>query len=73
MRPVLRFEEVHALRGVLLNLMRLGQAVEGRNASREVVQRGQVGEIASVATRQNLAQVDQDVGTLIDASQFAGW
>jgi hypothetical protein len=42
----------------------LGQALEGTDASGEVIQRGQMGEIAPVATKQNLAQVDQALPVL---------
>jgi hypothetical protein len=41
-------------------------AAEGAHTSGEVVQRGQVSEIAPVAAKQYLAQVDQAVDGLLD-------
>ena len=71
-RAVPRFEEVDPVYGLLFDLVWLGQAVEGAHPGGEVVQRGQMSEIAPVAAEKNLARVDQAVDALPDGSQFAG-
>src|ERR1019366_1871604 len=70
-RAVPWFEEVDPLDGLVLDLARLGQPVEGADACGEVVERGQMGEIAPVAPEQDLAQVDQAVDGLLARGQFA--
>ena len=67
------FEEVEALDGLVLDLARLCQPVEGTDASGEIIQCGEMGEIAPIAAEQNFAQVDQAVDAFLDGSQFAGW
>ena len=66
------FEEVDPLDGLAVHLARPGQAVERANPGGEVVQRGEVSEIAPVAAEQDLAQVDQAVDGLLDRCEFPG-
>ena len=48
---------------------RLGEPVEGADAGGEVVERGEVLEIAAVAAEQDLTQVDQAVDGLLDGGE----
>src|ERR1700735_5728873 len=50
---------------VVLDLARLGQTAERADASREVVERRQMLQIAAVAAEQYLAQVDQAVDAFL--------
>ena len=54
-------EEVDPLDGASVDQARLGQAVEGTNPGREIVEGGQVREIALVTSEEDLAQIDQAV------------
>ena len=65
-------EEVDPLNRLAVHLARLGQAAEGAHTGGEVVQRGQVSEIATVAAKQYLAQVDQAVDGLLDRRDAPG-
>ena len=66
------FEEVDPLDGLAVHLTRFGQAVERAHAGGEVVQRGEVREIAPVAAEQNLTQVNQAVDGLLDGGEAPG-
>ena len=51
----------------------MGETVEHPNASREVVQTGEVFEIAAVATEQDFTQVVEAVDGLSDGGEGTGW
>ena len=65
-------EEVDPLDGLAIHLTRLGQPLERPDPGGEVVERGQVGDIAPVAAEQYLTQVDQAVDRLLDRCEFPG-
>jgi hypothetical protein len=71
-RAVPGFEEVDPPDGLAVHVARLGQAAKRTNPGREVVQSGEVGEIAPVTVEQDLTQIDQAVDALLDRSQRAG-
>jgi len=50
----------------------LGETVERPDASREVVQTGEVFEIATIATEQDLTEVVEAVDGLSDGGKAAG-
>ena len=47
----------------------LGKTVERSDASREVVQTGEVFEVAAVATKQDVTEVSEAVNVLFDGSE----
>src|SRR5262249_50683433 len=49
-RGVTKLEEIDSFDGTAVDQTRLGQAVEGADPGREVIQGGQVSEIASIAS-----------------------
>jgi len=51
----------------------LGEAVEGADAGREVVQTGEVFEVAAVATEDDVTEVSQAVDVLFDGSEGVAW
>ena len=57
---------------LLLDGARLGEPVEGTDAGGEVVERGEMRQIAAVAAEQDLTQVDQAVDGLLDGGEDAG-
>src|SRR5580692_9081405 len=61
-----RVKEVDSLEGLLLDGARLGEAVEGTDTGREVVERCEVRQIAAVAAEHDLTQVNQAVDSLLD-------
>ena len=71
-RGIARFEEVDYLHLSLSGLTRLAEPSDGADAGGEVVQRGQLCQIASVTADQYLSQVDQVVDSRLDGRQFAG-
>src|ERR1700720_937567 len=64
-----RVKEVDPLDGLLLDGARLGEPVEGTDTGREVIERGEVRQIAAIAAKQDLAQVDQAVDGLLDGGE----
>src|SRR6516164_5629014 len=62
-------EEVEASDGAAFDEARLGETVEGSDTSREVVQTGEVFEVAAVATEQDVTQVGKAVDVLFDGSE----
>jgi hypothetical protein len=66
------FEEVDPLDGAAIHLTWFGHTVERPNSGGEVIQRGQMGDIAPVAGKQNFPQVDQAVDGLLDRCEFPG-
>src|SRR5580693_7840920 len=50
----------------------LGQAVEGADAGREVIQTGEVLKVAAVTTAQDVTQIIEAVDGLFDGSEGAG-
>src|SRR5215813_8654012 len=62
-------EEVEASDGAAFDEARLGETVERSDASREVVQTGEVFEVAAVATEQDVTQVGKAVDVLFDGSE----
>ena len=67
-------EEVEASDGAAFDEARLGETVEGSDTSREVVQTGEVFEVAAVATEQDMTEVGEAVDVLFDGSKgIACW
>src|SRR6202049_4991286 len=64
-----RVKEVDPLDGLLLDGARLGEPVEGTDTGREVIERDEVRQIAAIAAKQDLAQVDQAVDGLLDGGE----
>ena len=64
-RAVPGFEEVDPPDGLAVHVARLGQAAKRTNPGREVVQSGEVGEIAPVTPEQDFTQIDQAVDALL--------
>src|SRR5580692_9768849 len=62
-------EEVEALDGAAFDGTGLGQTVERSDASREVVQTGEVFEVAAVASEQDVTEVGEAVDVLFDGSE----
>src|SRR5262249_62409831 len=62
-------ERVGALEGEAVDEVRLGERVERSDARREVVQTGEVFEVAAVATEQDVTQVGEAVDVLFNGSQ----
>src|SRR5215469_8831070 len=62
-------EEVEASDGAAFDEARLGETVERSDASREVVQTGEVFKVAAVATEQDMTQVGKAVDVLFDGSE----
>ena len=62
-------EEVEALDGAAVDQTRSGEAVERPDAGREVVQTGEVFEVAAVAAEQDVTEVDEAVDVLFDGSK----
>src|SRR6266403_1512562 len=62
-------EEVDALDGLVIDRAGLGKAVEGPDTGGEVIERGEMRQVAAVAGEQDLAQVDQAVDGLLDGGQ----
>ena len=62
-------EEVEALDGAAFDGTGSGKTVERSDASREVVQTGEVFEIAAVATEQDVTEVGEAVNVLFDGSE----
>src|SRR5215831_11014203 len=62
-------EEVEASDGAAFDEARLGETVERSDTSREVVQTGEVFEVAAVATEQDVTQVGKAVDVLFDGSE----
>ena len=50
----------------------LGEAVEGADAGREVIQTGEVLKVAAVTTAQDVTQIIEAVDRLLDGSEGAG-
>ena len=65
-------KKLDPLDGLAIHLVRLAQAAEGAHTGGEVVQRGQVSEIAPVAANQYLAQVDQAVNGFLERRDAPG-
>ena len=65
-------EKVEALDVAAFDGTGLGETVERPDASREVVQTGEVFEIAAIATEQDLTEVVEAVDGLSDGSEAAG-
>ena len=65
-------EKIEALESAPFDGTRLGETVERSDASREVVQTGEVFEIAAVATEQDLTEVVEAVDGLSDGGEAAG-
>ena len=61
-------EEVEALDGAAVDQTRSGEAVERPDAGREVVQTGEVFEVAAVAAEQDVTEVDEAVDVLFDGT-----
>ena len=67
-------EEVEPPDGAAFDGTRLGKTVEGADAGREVVETGEVFEVAAVATEHDVTQVGQAVDVLLDGSKgIACW
>src|SRR5215469_9859977 len=64
-----RLEEVETPDGAAVDGTRLGKTVEDADAGREVVETGEVFEVAAVATEQDVTQVGQAVDVLLDGSK----
>src|ERR1700693_383593 len=64
-----RVKEVDSLEGLLLDGDRLGAPVEGTDTGREVVERCEVLQIAAVAAKHDLTQVNQAVDGLLDGGE----
>jgi len=62
-------EEVETLDGAAFDGTGLGKTVERSDAGREVVQTGEVFEVAAVATEQDATQVAQAVDVLFDGAR----
>src|SRR5262249_47205237 len=62
-------EEVEALDGAAFDGTGSGKTVERSDASREVVQSGEVFDIAAVATEQDVTEVGKAVNVLFDGSE----
>ena len=62
-------EEVETPDGAAFDRTRLGEAVEGADAGREVVQTGEVFEVTAVATEHDVAEVSHAVDVLFDGSE----
>src|SRR6516165_8617439 len=62
-------KKVEASEGAAFDEARLGETVERSDASREVVQTGEVFEVAAVATEQDVTQVGKAVDVLFDGSE----
>ena len=65
-------EKIETLESAPFDGTRLGETVERSDASREVVQTGEVFEIAAVATEQDLTEVVEAVDGLSDGGEAAG-
>jgi hypothetical protein len=65
-------EKVEALDGAAVDRTGLGETAERPDAGREVVQTGEVFEVAAVATEQDLTQVLEAVDGLSDGGKGAG-
>src|SRR6202023_2322955 len=64
-------EKIEALEIAPFDGTRLGEPVERADASREIVQTGEVFEITAVATEQDFTQVDEAVDRLSDGGEGA--
>ena len=62
-------EEVEALDGAAVDGTGLGKTVERSDASREVVQTGEVFEVAAVAAEQDVSEAGEAVDVLFDGSE----
>ncbi len=59
-------EEVDAVDRLAFDRPRLGEPVEGVHPGGEIVERGEMGEVAPVAGQQDLAKVDQAVDGFLE-------
>jgi len=64
-------EKVEALEVSAFDGTRLGETVERADASREIVQTGEVFEVTTIATEQDFTQVHEAVDGLSDGGQGA--
>jgi len=62
-------EKIEALEIAPFDGTRLGEPVEGADAGREIVQTGEVFEIAAVATEQDFTQIHKAVDRLSDGAR----
>ena len=62
-------EKVQPLEVTAVNGTALGQAVEGADAGREVIQTGEVLKVAAVTTAQDVTQIIEAVDRLFDRSE----
>ena len=64
-----RLKKLRPPDGAAVDGTRLGKTVEDADAGREVVETGEVFEVAAVATEQDVTQVGKAVDVLFDGSE----